>query len=127
MKYLRALGNVYSQSYSKRPITTLCITNGILGALSDGLAQAITYHGAHARQLPDKLQQHREQWPEQPTYDPRRTLRFALYNVCVAPLVGGWYMLLDKYIPMPAVGRAGRDMATFKRMVTPFKTHTHTL
>ncbi|KAI8136738.1 hypothetical protein BJV82DRAFT_526591 [Fennellomyces sp. T-0311] len=118
MNSLRALGNVYNRSYNKRPITTLCITNGILGALSDGLAQAITYHDTHARQLPEQLQQHKEQWPEQPAYDPKRTLRFALYNFCVAPLVGGWYMVLDRYFPMPAVGKPGRDITTLKRMIT---------
>ncbi|KAI9494699.1 hypothetical protein BDB00DRAFT_726822, partial [Zychaea mexicana] len=108
----------YNRSYNKRPIITLCITNGILGALSDGLAQAITYRDKHTKQLPERLRQHEDQWPPQPAYDGMRTSRFALYNVCVAPFVGKWYMVLDKYFPMPGVGKPGRDVVALKRMVT---------
>ncbi|KAI7858804.1 hypothetical protein BDC45DRAFT_433149 [Circinella umbellata] len=118
MNPLRGLRNVYNRSYNKRPIITLCITNGILGALSDGLAQAITYRNNHAQQLPEQLKQHREDWPPQPKYDVYRTFRFALYNFSIAPLVGKWYMVLDKYFPMPGVGKPGRDLVAIKRMVT---------
>ncbi|KAI9247130.1 hypothetical protein BDA99DRAFT_526170 [Phascolomyces articulosus] len=118
MNTLRGLRNVYNRSYNKRPIITLCITNGILGAISDGLAQAITYRNNHAQQLPERLRQHEEQWPEQPKYDPMRTTRFALYNFTLAPVVGKWYMVLDKYFPMPGIGKPGRDLVAIKRMVT---------
>ncbi|KAI8369257.1 uncharacterized protein BYT42DRAFT_607716 [Radiomyces spectabilis] len=137
MSGLRALRDFYNRSYNKRPILTLCVTNGILGVFSDGLAQTITYYEAKSEQgrnkldkhLPDKLKEHEDLWPPTPKYDITRTLRFAAYNFCVAPLAGKWYMFLDKFFPMPvastvaskaaqiAVKRQGDKMA-IKRMVT---------
>lgn len=105
MKALRALGNIYNRSYDKRPILTLCIANGILGAISDSLAQAITYYEKAKinEKLPEKIRKHEDLWPPEQAWDVKRTFRFAAYNFCVAPIAGSWYIFLDRFFPMPVV------------------------
>ncbi|KAL9544241.1 hypothetical protein MBANPS3_007728 [Mucor bainieri] len=117
MNGLRSLKVFYNKSYDKRPILTLCVANGILGAVSDTLAQSISLYNKYNKQLEDKY------LPDS------RTLRFAAYNFCVAPLGGKWYMFLDKFFPMPVatgvVSKAVQSQITkkangmaIKRMVT---------
>lgn len=132
MNALRAFRDAYNRSYNKRPIFTLCVTNCVLGAISDSLAQGITYYDYrknHKRfpeimdkQLPENVREHEDLWPPPPAYDPFRTVRFAFYNFCIAPIVGKWYMVLDRYFPMPAAGAAlastrAKDIIAIKRMV----------
>lgn len=135
MNFIKCVKTVYNRSYDRRPILTLCITNGILGAISDQLAQTITYidyhrnidkmHREHPHseildnRLPDQLRRHEDLWPPPPSFDPFRTVRFALYNFCVAPIVGKWYMVLDRFFPMPAAAASSRvkDIVAIKRMV----------
>lgn len=74
------------------------------------------------KQLPENVREHEHLWPPPPAYDPIRTARFAFYNFCIAPIVGKWYMVLDRYFPMPAAGTAlastrARDIIAIKRMV----------
>ncbi|KAG1053030.1 hypothetical protein G6F46_005477 [Rhizopus delemar] len=125
MNSIRALNAFYNKSYSKRPILTLCVTNGILGAISDTLAQSISFyeHSKLDPYLPEKIRKHEDLWPPAPRWDFARTFRFAAYNFCVAPFGGKWYMFLDRYFPMPAsvataaLARQANQMA-IKRMVT---------
>ncbi|KAJ8651652.1 hypothetical protein O0I10_012780 [Lichtheimia ornata] len=131
MNALRAFRDAYNRSYNKRPIFTLCVTNCVLGAISDSLAQGITYYDYrknHKRfpeimdkQLPENVREHEDLWPPPPAYDPFRTVRFAFYNFCIAPIVGKWYMVLDRYFPMPVAGAAlastrAKDVIAIKRM-----------
>ncbi|KAI8997522.1 hypothetical protein BDB01DRAFT_771437 [Pilobolus umbonatus] len=103
MNGLRQLNAIYTKSYAKRPILTLCVVNGILGATSDGLAQTIGHYNS-TKLLPDKVKEHQDRWEENTSkWDYMRTLRFAAYNFCVAPLGGKWYIFLDKYFPMPVI------------------------
>ncbi|KAI7901204.1 uncharacterized protein BX663DRAFT_515249 [Cokeromyces recurvatus] len=103
MNNLRVLKAFYNKSYDKRPILTLCVANGILGAISDSLAQTISlYDKNNDRYLPEKLKRHEDKWSTTTQWDFKRTFRFAAYNFCVAPLGGKWYMFLDKFFPMPA-------------------------
>ncbi|OBZ86526.1 Protein sym1 [Choanephora cucurbitarum] len=134
MNGLRALNVFYNKSYNKRPILTLCVTNGILGIISDSLAQSISLYNKlnqkmEDRLLPDKIKEHHDMWSISDHWDLTRTLRFAAYNFCVAPLGGKWYMFLDKFFPMPlatgAVSKAVQsqitkkaNMMAIKRMVT---------
>lgn len=121
MNGLRVLRDVYNKSYDRRPLTTLCITNGILGAISDGLAQTISYyehqrkysHRIEDRYLPENLKAHEDQWPEPPRLDGLRMARFALYNFCVAPIVGRWYIFLDRQFPGAVVKRVVIDQVAF--------------
>ncbi|KAI8968243.1 hypothetical protein BDF20DRAFT_895190 [Mycotypha africana] len=115
MNSLKAFNAFYNRCYNKRPILTLCVANGILGAISDSLAQSITlYNSHHKRQqlfeedryLPDQLKKHKDLWTASDQWDFKRTFRFAAYNFCVAPLGGKWYMFLDKFFPMPVVATA---------------------
>ncbi|KAI9249647.1 hypothetical protein BY458DRAFT_525440 [Sporodiniella umbellata] len=127
MNRLRAFNQFYTKCYNKRPILTLCVTNGILGVLSDTLAQSISYYEASKKVneylVPDDLKQHKTLWPPNFGWDWQRTVRFATYNFCVAPLGGRWYMFLDRFFPMPksvataALARQA-NIATVKRMVT---------
>ncbi|KAL4209204.1 hypothetical protein AB4K20DRAFT_1909131 [Rhizopus microsporus] len=122
MNRLRALNAFYTRSYNKRPILTLCVTNGILGVLSDTLAQSISYYEASKIEpyiVPEKLREHEDLWPPSPRWDLTRTFRFAAYNFCVAPLGGTWYMFLDRFFPVPknAAPRTANMMA-IKRMAT---------
>ncbi|KAI9354720.1 hypothetical protein BD770DRAFT_392086 [Pilaira anomala] len=108
MNGLRTFKAFYNTSYNKRPILTLCVANGFLGAISDGLAQGISHYNASAKKidnavLPDKIKRHQSMWDLTSGWDYKRTARFAAYNFCVAPLGGKWYMFLDKFFPMPVV------------------------
>lgn len=108
MNGLRTFKAFYNKSYNKRPILTLCVANGFLGAISDSLAQGISLYEQSTKRinaaiLPEKITRHESMWSLSPTWDFRRTLRFAAYNFCVAPLGGKWYMFLDKFFPMPVV------------------------
>ncbi|ORZ02679.1 hypothetical protein BCR43DRAFT_481978 [Syncephalastrum racemosum] len=134
MQCIRAVGRVYNRNYESRPMLTLCVTNACLGAISDGLAQAIgfyDYHRNHPKDhpysaalegtLPEHVRQHESLWAPPPRFDPWRTVRFALYNFSVAPIVGKWYILLDRFFPMPKtiVSSAAKRLAdkiTIKRM-----------
>ncbi|KAI9010459.1 hypothetical protein CLU79DRAFT_839594 [Phycomyces nitens] len=151
MQSLRTFRDFYNRSYDKRPILTLCVTNGILGALSDTLAQGITHYDYHVKKkeglralaasndhthrlhlddrLPNSLQQDELFCNPPPSWEPSRTLRFAVYNFSVAPLVGKWFMFLDKFFPMPVLAASAskavqktigrqKDIAALKRMVT---------
>jgi len=139
MNAIKAFNAFYSRSYEKAPYKTLCITNGCLAVVSDITAQAITFvnwkksarHEAKNLDelLPEKLQEHEELKPRPPPrFDPYRTLRFALYNVAVAPIVGRWFMFIESRFPMPAATQAATqaakiwikpaDKTTLKRMIT---------
>jgi hypothetical protein len=108
MNGLRSLKVFYNNSYNKRPILTLCVANGILGAVSDSLAQSISLYNKYNQQiddrfLPENVRKHQSMWTLSKTWDFGRTLRFATYNFCVAPFGGKWYMFLDRFFPMPVV------------------------
>ncbi|KAG2237575.1 hypothetical protein BDF21DRAFT_412786 [Thamnidium elegans] len=108
MNGLRTFKAFYNKSYNKRPILTLCVANGFLGAISDSLAQGISLYEQSTKRineaiLPEKITRHESMWILSSSWDFKRTLRFAAYNFCVAPLGGKWYMFLDKFFPMPAV------------------------
>lgn len=120
MNGLRALKVFYNKSYDKRPILTLCVTNGILGAISDSLAQGISLYNKYNERidnaiLPKKFKEHESMWTLTDHWDFKRTVRFAAYNFCVAPLGGKWYIFLDKYFPMPVV--TGAVTKTIQRQV----------
>ncbi|KAI9475651.1 MAG: hypothetical protein EXX96DRAFT_574080 [Benjaminiella poitrasii] len=129
MNSLRAFKAFYNTSYNKRPILTLCVANGILGALSDSLAQTISLYNNRSsdRYLPDSVKRHEHNLENK--WDFKRTFRFAAYNFCVAPLGGKWYMFLDKFFPVPAVAATASravqlqiakraNVMAIKRMVT---------
>ncbi|KAJ2963271.1 hypothetical protein NQZ79_g1656 [Umbelopsis isabellina] len=135
MLAIKRLNKFYAKSYEKAPFKTLCVTNGCLAVISDVTAQTITYYNWKAstkneavnldEKLPEKLQEHEELKPRPPPrFDPYRTLRFALYNVAVAPLVGKWFMFLEKRFPMSTVQQTAsgwlkhNDKTTLKRMIT---------
>lgn len=135
MNAIKTVNSFYSRCYEKAPYKTLCITNGCLAIVSDITAQTITFvnwkksvnHKARNLDelLPKKLQEHENLKPRPPPiFDPYRTLRFALYNVAIAPIVGRWFIFLESRFPMPAVALAAKgwlkptDKITLKRMVT---------
>lgn len=130
MNGLKSLKVFYNKSYNKRPILTLCVANGILGAVSDTLAQSISLYNKYNKQLEDKLlpnsvRKHEDMWKLTKTWDFQRTFRFAAYNFCVAPLGGKWYMFLDKFFPMPVatgvVSKAVQSQITKKANVMAIK------
>lgn len=46
-----------------------------------------------------------------PTYDPYRTLRFAVFGMGMGPIIGRWMRFLERAIPIPAkasLGTAGK-------------------
>jgi hypothetical protein len=136
MNAIKTLNAFYSRSYAKAPYKTLMVTNGCLAVVSDITAQTITYvnweksikHEATDldERLPKRLREHEELKPRPPPrFDPYRTLRFALYNVAIAPIVGRWFIFLESRFPMPAVTQVvaktwlkASDKITLKRMVT---------
>jgi protein Mpv17 len=42
-----------------------------------------------------------------PSYDPERTLRFAVFGAAMGPFIGRWLRLLERHIPMVKAGGAG--------------------
>ncbi|OCF34394.1 hypothetical protein I316_03908 [Kwoniella heveanensis BCC8398] len=94
----------YNNHFDRRPVPTLIITNGVLNSIADILAQtsSMVLHDAASRD-------------PRPTYDPERTLRFAIYGMAMGPLIGRWMRLLEKAIPIRA-GAAGNGVQLAKRV-----------
>jgi len=83
----------YNANFERRPIPTLMITNSTLNTLADILAQTSTIYLSPA--------------DEKPSYDPERTLRFAVFGAAMGPFIGRWLRLLERHIPMVKAGGAG--------------------
>ncbi|KIS02440.1 hypothetical protein L804_00708 [Cryptococcus deuterogattii 2001/935-1] len=76
-----------------RRFATLVVTNGVLNTIADVLMHNPT-----------------PQSPT-PTYDPYRTLRFAVFGMGMGPIIGRWMRFLERAIPIPAkasLGTAGK-------------------
>ncbi|WVQ77500.1 hypothetical protein IAR50_007186 [Cryptococcus sp. DSM 104548] len=93
-RLLYSFAQFYNANFERRPTATLIVTNGVLNSVADILAQSssILLHKPTA------------QSPLAPTYDPSRTLRFAVFGMAMGPIIGRWMRLLEKKIPMPNGG-----------------------
>lgn len=47
-----------------------------------------------------------------PSYDPERTLRFAVFGAAMGPFIGRWLRLLERHIPMVKAGAGGASSST---------------
>ncbi|TYJ52904.1 hypothetical protein B9479_006492 [Cryptococcus floricola] len=96
-KLLYSFAQFYNSNFERRPTATLIVTNGVLNSVADILAQSSSIF----------LHKPTVQNPLPPTYDPTRTLRFAVFGMAMGPIIGRWMRLLEKRIPMPNVSRGG--------------------
>ncbi|OCF73374.1 hypothetical protein I204_06606 [Kwoniella mangroviensis CBS 8886] len=103
-RFLLNFARYYNSNFDRRPIPTLIITNGVLNTIADALAQtsSIILH---------------DPTPTSPTpsYDPERTLRFAIYGMAMGPLIGHWMRLLERAIPV-RIGSKGAGLGLAKRV-----------
>ncbi|WWD20441.1 hypothetical protein CI109_104917 [Kwoniella shandongensis] len=103
--FLTNFARFYNTNFDRRPIPTLIITNGVLNTLADALAQTSTI----LLHKPTPLD-------PTPSYDPERTLRFAIYGMALGPLIGKWMRLLERSIPIRA-GANGNGLQLAKRVL----------
>ncbi|ODN84927.1 hypothetical protein, variant 2 [Cryptococcus amylolentus CBS 6039] len=96
-RLLYSFAQFYNSNFERRPTATLIVTNGVLNSVADILAQSSSI----------LLHKPTVQNPLPPTYDPARTLRFAVFGMAMGPIIGRWMRLLEKRIPMPNVSRGG--------------------
>ncbi|XAO21957.1 hypothetical protein I312_100718 [Cryptococcus bacillisporus CA1280] len=100
MRLFHSLGRLYNTNFDRRPVATLVVTNGVLNTIADVLAQCSTI----------VMHNPTPQTPT-PTYDPYRTLRFAVFGMGMGPIIGRWMRFLERAIPIPAkasLGTAGK-------------------
>ncbi|ADV21585.1 hypothetical protein I315_03539 [Cryptococcus gattii Ru294] len=93
MRLLHSVARLYNTNFDRRPVATLVVTNGVLNTIADVLMHNPT-----------------PQSPT-PTYDPYRTLRFAVFGMGMGPIIGRWMRFLERAIPIPAkasLGTAGK-------------------
>lgn len=100
MRLLHSVARLYNTNFDRRPVATLVVTNGVLNTIADVLAQCSTI----------VMHNPTPQSPT-PTYDPYRTLRFAVFGMGMGPIIGRWMRFLERAIPIPAkasLGTAGK-------------------
>ncbi|KAL1914475.1 uncharacterized protein VTP21DRAFT_8858 [Calcarisporiella thermophila] len=88
----------YTRCYEKKPLLTLAFTNAVLGALSDILAQ---YFGGSTPLPPTIAATSFSVTSMIWLPDMWRLFRFVLYNFMIAPLIGKWFVFLDRQFPLP--------------------------
>lgn len=103
---LGAFVRFYNSNFDRRPIPTLMITNSTLNTIADLLAQSSTIYLS----------------PEgsKPSFDPERTLRFAVFGAGMGPFIGRWLRLLERQIPMikgAAATAGGNRIQLVKRVL----------
>ncbi|KZT61081.1 hypothetical protein CALCODRAFT_59154 [Calocera cornea HHB12733] len=93
---MAAAFRLYNESFNRNPSRTLMITNGVLTAFADTVAQ-------HAQMIFSK--------DDDPAtvrhYDPYRTLRFFAFGFGMGPLLGRWNRFLEQAFPLRNVGGKG--------------------
>ncbi|OZJ06834.1 hypothetical protein BZG36_00067 [Bifiguratus adelaidae] len=122
---VRRAKDFYNTNYERRPMGTLCVTNALLGIVSDITAQTMTYvNYQRSHRIPPEQRSLNERLPERlhdssdppPHFDPWRTLRFATYGFLIAPPVGRWFAFLEKRFPLRPGSGGSATLATVKRV-----------
>ncbi|EJT97946.1 hypothetical protein DACRYDRAFT_24860 [Dacryopinax primogenitus] len=90
---MAAAFRLYNDSFNRNPSRTLMITNGVLTAFADTVAQ-------YAEMLFSKD----DNSSTARHYDPFRTLRFFAFGFGMGPLLGRWNMFLEHTFPLRSVG-----------------------
>ncbi|KAK4689869.1 protein Mpv17, partial [Tremellales sp. Uapishka_1] len=110
---LLAFVRFYNSNFDRRPIPTLIVTNGVLNTIADVLAQTSQIIlSKPSVPSPDSL----EFQPPAPSFDPERTLRFAVFGMAMGPIIGRWMRILERSIPMK-VGQNGGGLQLAKRVL----------
>ncbi|KAJ2595888.1 hypothetical protein H4R99_005152 [Coemansia sp. RSA 1722] len=100
----------WNRCAARRPLLTISLTNGAMGAAGDILAQTLVPQqqqtsGSTSQSTPSVAVQ----------YNPWRTLRFFAYGCMFGPVAYRWYGFLDRRFPMSAV--RGKMAATLGKRV----------
>jgi len=93
-----ALARVYQQSFDTHPYTTLALTNGVMGAFSDVIAQ-----------VTQRVIQDPPRGGEHPRFDFIRTARFFAFGLGMGPIIGRWNLFLERNFPLRAPSFGGRQ------------------
>ncbi|GJE87794.1 Mpv17/PMP22 family protein [Phanerochaete sordida] len=93
-----ALARVYQQSFDAHPYTTLAITNGVMGAFSDVVAQ-VTQRVIQPPRHEDDRQR----------FDFARTARFFAFGLGMGPIIGRWNLFLERNFPLRMPSFGGRQ------------------
>ncbi|KAJ2380287.1 hypothetical protein H4S02_006755 [Coemansia sp. RSA 2611] len=102
---MASLRQFWSRWANRRPLLTLSLTNGVMGAIGDAIAQSIAPSPSPPLPQTDKamLAGHDGR---RPPYDFARTARFFVYGCMFGPVAYRWYSLLDCRFPLPPVSLA---------------------
>ncbi|KAJ2373572.1 hypothetical protein IW150_003556 [Coemansia sp. RSA 2607] len=95
------LAGLWNRCAARSPLMTLSLTNGVMGATGDIVAQCIVPHFQASSSTPDGSK-------DKPAYDPWRTFRFFAYGCIFGPVAFKWYSLLDRRFPLPILLAAGK-------------------
>ncbi|KAJ2499793.1 hypothetical protein GGH96_003226 [Coemansia sp. RSA 1972] len=94
-----AIGQMWNRWAKSRPLVTLSLTNGTMGAIGDVIAQNIAQPTAQQTGKTKST----GGCSQAIGYDPMRTARFFLYGCMFGPVAYKWYSLLDRRFPLPLV------------------------
>jgi len=106
---MAAVGRLYNQAFDRSPTGTLAVTNGLLSAVADIVAQGaqmgLAYRGA---QKASPSPPNHGTYPQLPTYDAQRTLRFLIFGTMMGPMLSKWHHFLEVTFPLrPHVSGSG--------------------
>jgi len=110
---MAAVGRVYNQAFDRSPAGTLAVTNGLLSAVADIVAQG-TQMGLAYRDVQKTRSSPLHPGPNTyPAYDPQRTLRFLLFGTFMGPILSKWNHFLEVTFPLrPKVSSFARSLPT---------------
>ena len=95
----------YSKKLDTHPVTTKCISAGLISSLGNVLAQAITHREEQNKQASDPNNQHQLE-PKPFEVNVAQVSRFVLLNVAfVAPVFHHWYQFINRAVPGKSMSR----------------------
>eukprot|EP00529_Nitzschia_sp_RCC80_P019841 CAMPEP_0113464894 /NCGR_PEP_ID=MMETSP0014_2-20120614/13446_1 /TAXON_ID=2857 /ORGANISM="Nitzschia sp." /LENGTH=434 /DNA_ID=CAMNT_0000357009 /DNA_START=346 /DNA_END=1650 /DNA_ORIENTATION=+ /assembly_acc=CAM_ASM_000159 len=126
----------YSKKLDTHPVTTKCISAGIISAVGNIFAQGIAYYQEQSELDEKDASEYRRRWEQQQQHlqesSPRKPFevdlaqvsRFAFLNVVfVAPVLHHWYQFINRAVPGKSLGRVAQrvfwDEFVFSPMYIP--------
>lgn len=106
---MAAIARFYNQSFDRSPAATLAVTNGLMSAFADVVAQGtqmgLAYREASKEPTTAQSIANSAIPPAPnpiPSYDPQRTLRFLAFGTMMGPFLAKWNHFLEVTFPLRA-------------------------
>lgn len=95
----------YSRRLDTHPVSTKCISAGLISSLGNVLAQMITYQQEMEKEEVGDVQNQKKAWKDF-RVDTGQVGRFAFLNVIfVAPVLHHWYNFINRALPGKSISR----------------------